>query len=266
MHDQSVLAGLPVALWQSARRARHRLLMLDYDGTLAPFVMDRDAARPLPRTRELLQRITEGTATSVAIVSGRPVRELALLVGDLPAVLIGEHGWERRDPGLETVQRPLPGSAQDTLDRAERVSRACGWGELLERKRTGLVLHTRSLDESRARALQDQFIETWSSIAGGEMTVDRISGGVEMRVRGQDKGTVVRSLISQSPPDTVAVFVGDDVTDEDAFEAIRDKGFAIRVGAPNRPSLAAGQLASCEAMAAFLEAWLDAEPAAGGPP
>jgi trehalose-phosphatase len=239
--------------------------MLDYDGTLAPFSVDRDAARPLPRTRELLQRIAEGSATSVAIVSGRPIRELARLVGDLPAVLIGEHGWERRDPGLETVQRRVPDSGADLLDQAERAARTAGWGDLIERKRTGLVLHTRSLDESSARSLQDQCLEAWNGIAGGTMIVDRIGGGVEVRMRGFDKGTAVLSLISQSPPATMAVFIGDDVTDEDAFDAVGDRGFAIRVGAPDRPSRAAGQLASCQSMAAFLEAWLDAEPTAGGP-
>jgi trehalose-phosphatase len=237
--------------------------MLDYDGTLAPFRVARGEARPLPRAMELLRRILAGTRTSVAIVSGRPVNEVERLVGPLPALLVGEHGWERRLPGGRVVRRPLPAPASRALDRAERLAREAGWGGRLERKRSGVVLHTRGLPAAAARALERRCALAWRPLArGGAVRVEGIHGGMEVRARGWDKGAVVRALCSRGAPGTLGVFVGDDLTDEDAFAAVRDWGFGVRVGGDGRPTSAMGRVDSCAALPDFLRRWLaEAAPA-----
>jgi trehalose-phosphatase len=236
--------------------ARHHLLMLDYDGTIAPFEAERDKAVPLPQSVLLLRKIAAWTRTRVAIVSGRPLEEVEGFLGDLPAIFVGEHGWEQRAPSGEIIRRPLDASVASTIAAAERAARVAGWGDLLERKRFAVVLHTRGLPDGRARECQERCLDIWGQLADSHVALDRIDGGVEMRARGRNKGTVVLSLLSHSLPGTLGVFVGDDVTDEDAFEVVRDWGFGVRVGHHDQPTIAQGSLPSCETLPEFLEEWL----------
>lgn len=257
MRSERELEGVPTPLRRLIAAAEHRLLMLDYDGTLAPFVVDRDEARPLPGSIAVLRRIASSRHTRVAIVSGRPVREVERLTGPLPVTFVGEHGWERREPDGSLVQLPMDPKVEAAISEGERIARAAGWGEFVERKRTAVVLHTRGLTEAEAKSVQDRCAEAWSPLAiAGQVNVDRIDGGMEVRARASNKGTVVRSLLAQAPPGTLGVFIGDDVTDEDAFEAVRDRGFGVRVGGQDRASFALGRLPTCEAVTRFLEEWL----------
>jgi len=257
MHATHALNGVPTQLWRMVELARHRLLMVDYDGTLAPFVEDRDRAWPHPRSLDVLRRIAENGGTSVVIVSGRPLADLLRLVGDLPVTLYGEHGWEQRTPDGSIVRPALDGMVAAAIDEAERLAHALGAGERLERKRSGLVLHTRGLSDTEARALEHRCAEAWQSLSRlGLLRLDHINGGLEIRARQRDKGTVVLSLVSHAEPGTLAVFVGDDVTDEDAFEVVRDYGFGVRVGDDDRPSSAMGRIPSSEAVSEWLDRWL----------
>jgi trehalose-phosphatase len=257
MHRHPALEGVAGLLWRMVALASHRLLMLDYDGTLAPFTVVRSEARPLPRSIRLLERIADSGHTTVAIVSGRPLLELEGLIGKLPAIFVGEHGWERRAQNGSIIRRPVEPSAASAIEIAERSAREAGCGEFLERKRSAVVLHTCGLPERRARELQDRCVHAWEPLVSAvPLALDRIEGGVELRVRGRNKGTVVLSLLSQSVPGTLGVFVGDDRTDEDAFDAVRDLGFGLSVGHGRRPSLAQGYLESYESVPLFLEEWL----------
>lgn len=250
------LQGVPRRIWLLLTLARHRLLMLDYDGTLAPFQVRRDAAYPLPRSLQLLKAIAGHRHTNLAIVSGRPVAEIDQLLGPIPATIVGEHGWERRSPDGAVIRWTPPAEALAVLDQARAAGRRRGWEERLERKRSGLVLHTRDLPDTDARRIEDACALLWRPYCDqAPVNLDRINGGLELRARGRDKGTVVLSLLSHEPPGAVAVFLGDDVSDEDAFRVVREFGFGVRVGAEQRPSLAAGRLASCDAVADFLETW-----------
>lgn len=251
------LEGIPRRLWRLVSLARHRLLMLDYDGTLAPFCVARDVAVPLPRSLDALRAIAGESHTAVAVVSGRPLAEMERLLGTLTAAFIGEHGWETRLPDGSVMRHPVSGAQRMILDRAEQAAREKGLATRLERKRTGLVVHTRGMAESAARALEDQTLASWQPVAaGGSISLARMDGGVELRLSGRNKGTAVRSLVSRAPAGTLAVFVGDDVTDEDAFEVVREWGFGVRVGPDDRPTLATGRLPGCASVAVFLEEWL----------
>lgn len=257
MENRRALEGVPAQLWRLVVLAQHRLLMLDYDGTLAPFRVERSEARPLDRSVELLLRLARTGHTDVAIASGRPVAEVEHMLGGLPAIVVGEHGWEQRDRAGALVQRPLEPEVTAGLDAAEQFARDSGWGGWIERKRTAVVLHTRGRDPALAAEVQERCRAAWGRrVEAGRLAIDRINGGLELRAIGYHKGTVVLSLLSQSRPGTLGVFLGDDVTDEDAFEAVRDRGFGVRVGDTDRPTAAQGTLPSCEAVAEFLEHWL----------
>jgi len=249
------------------RRAPHRLLMMDYDGTLAPFRIEREEATPLPRSIELLHEVARHHATTVAIISGRPLEELERLVGPLPAELFGEHGAERRMPDGSVQRRPLSAHAAAALDDAARAATAEGWADLIERKRFSVVIHTRGLPRQEVQRIESRAVELWGRAEiDGEVTVGRFNGGVELRARGRDKGTAVMALAAQVPAGAFPVFVGDDVTDEDAFEVVRPWGYGIRVGGVERASHAVARLPSPDAVTAFLEDWLEATAPEPEPP
>jgi trehalose-phosphatase len=264
--------GLPDELWDRLARAPARLLGVDYDGTLAPLRVARHLARPVPGAAQSLRAIAELPATRVAVVSGRPVLELAALLfdGRPPGAveLVGEHGWERLVAG-RTRTAPLVAGARQALERCWRAALERGWSASLERKRTAVVLHTRGLEPLGARQLEEDAARLWEGLAAaGELRLDRIDGGVEVRCAARDKAAAIAELAAEAASDALVVYVGDDVTDEDAFEALRGRGIGLRVAREVRPTAAAGSFPSCEAFAEWLARWPQEIPAraAGGRP
>jgi trehalose-phosphatase len=256
MQPKPELVGISPRLWHWVAHAQHRILMLDYDGTLAPFVVDRLHAPPLERSIAAVSLLAASDHTSVAIVSGRPLDEFTHQVAGIPVTFVGEHGWERLDAEGTTVRRALDRLVVELLAQAERAARAAGLGDRLEVKRSSLVLHTRGLDVADATALEERAADVWrASSATGRLVLERMDGGLELRAHDRNKGTAALALLAETKPGTLGVFVGDDVTDEDAFEVVRDWGFGVRVGVSDRPTFALGQLPSVEAVAVFLEEW-----------
>jgi trehalose-phosphatase len=249
--------GVP-DFWERVREAPHRLLALDYDGTLAPFRVERMQARPLPGVGDALGAIGRAPGTTLLVVSGRPATEVARLLGDVPCAVSGAHGFERRDPdGRVTAHDPSPPQRAGLAD-AERIVHDLGFRERGERKVASLAVHTRGLPEVRAREIEAQVAAAWQPLAaGGQLAVRPFSGGVELRARGRDKGTVLGEARRGLPPGTLAVYIGDDDTDEDAFRAVADGGIGIRVGDDRAPTAAAGRLPDCAAVLALLRAWAE---------
>jgi trehalose-phosphatase len=219
----------------------------------------RDRAMPSPRSLSLLEQILARTPTTVAILSGRPLAELEVRFAGVGVHLIGDYGWERRLSGRAYERAPLAPDARAALSRAESLAREEGLGAQLEVKRAGVALHVRGLPADAAEASEHRVEILWRPLlAEGGLQLVRFDGGIELAVRGRDKGIAIRELLALEPPGTLAVHVGDDVSDEDAFEAIGDRGFGIRVGEPGRPTRAAGWLGGPEAVEVFLEAWCQA--------
>jgi trehalose-phosphatase len=132
----------------------------------------------------------------------------------------------------------------------------------VERKRTGVAVHTRALDDQeRARALE-HFESVYRRVAGGVgLRLDVLDGGAEIHAAGRDKGTAVRALLAALPPGTMPIYAGDDITDEAAFEAVESRGVGFRVGAAAR-TRAGRSLDGPEAVAGLLAGILRALEAA----
>lgn len=248
---------LPVGFWLRVAAAPARLLMLDYDGTLAPFTEQRLEARPLPRARALLVRIASESATRVVIVSGRRALEVVDLLGPLDATIVGEHGWERYHPHHGLEQRPLPEPMARALQHGLDLARQIGAPDL-ERKRCSLVLHTRSLRPADSAAITHAMWQVWTDLAHASgLRLERIHGGLELRAPQRSKGDVVCEWTRGGATPAFAVFIGDDQTDEDAFRAIEPGGVGIRVGSDNAATSASAVLGSCADVVEFLHTWLD---------
>jgi trehalose-phosphatase len=250
--------SVPSTFWELLTAAKSRLLMLDYDGTLAPFHVDRAKALAPPGIITRLRSIAGGR-TRIAIISGRPVRELEILIGPFPGTLVGEHGWERRQPAAQLVKQPLTEEVTAALDQAAAAVRERGLGDCVERKRTSVVLHTRGLAHEEAEATERAIDPIWRSLACAALRLSPIDGGLELRASGRDKGTAVRELLAETSHDTFPVYIGDDYTDEDAFFAVLHRGFGIRIGCRQHTSYARGCLPSWDEMSNFLHHWLAIE-------
>jgi trehalose-phosphatase len=250
-------AFIPPAFWTRARSAGSRLLMLDYDGTLVPHRIDRAAAAPTPIVLDRLRRIAGGGGTSLAVVSGRTVEELEHFLQDVPACLIGEHGWEQRRRDGVVRRHPLPPGAREALDRAARLARDRPWAGRLEVKRASILLHTRGLPEHETMLMERECAALWEETTLDDVVRLRsVRGGLELRACGRNKGTAVTEMIDASPPGTLPIFVGDEETDEDAFAALRETGFGILIAAEARATMASGRLLSPAAVTALLGEWI----------
>jgi trehalose-phosphatase len=231
------------------------VLMLDYDGTLAPFQVDRHTAKPLPGVIDALLAIQAQPNTLLALISGRPVAEIDRLVGADRFMIAGTHGFELFQPGSGLTQHPLELTEQAILDAAEEEAARLLGPEWVERKIATVAAHVRHLPAIEAELVVETLAERWIALTNERTEVRRFNGGVEIRVRGRDKGSVVRELLAMAPPDTLAVYIGDDDTDEDAFRALPDGGIGIKVGNTEAATAAEGRMASCESVRQFLWNW-----------
>jgi trehalose 6-phosphate phosphatase len=143
------------------------------------------------------------------------------------------------------------------------------WGAHLERKRCSLVLHTRGLPAEAARELEFECERLWRTYFEAEgLRLHRIQGGITLRATDRHKGTAVAELVAQSPPGALAVYLGDDATDRDAFRQVLGHGVAIQVGTTVGSSAAEFRLGSVDEVRGFLERWETATEEAeraGGP-
>jgi trehalose 6-phosphate phosphatase len=247
--------------WKLLRSARRSFLALDYDGTIAPFTAQRMEARPLPGTIDLLTKIRDKTGGSLAVISGRPVSEVLVLLGDLKIILVGSHGHEFRYPDKsQVIKRPTPHQSEG-LDKAKNFCIAEGFGSLIETKDASIAMHTRGLSPEEAQHIDACVMAGWNHIAlAHSLDLRRFNGGVELRCSGLDKGDALRTLLSLLSDDTFSVYIGDNDTDEDAFRAIRGVGIGIKVGDPGRPTDAQGFLPDVASVQQFLKGWLHHAP------
>ena len=242
--------------WRRLKLSKRKFLALDYDGTLAPFHPDPMQAFPLPEIPELLKKVSERGYTTLAIISGRPLREILELLGDLAVVIVGSHGREKRNiDGSMKVMEPT-GKQRVGLEAALHLAIQEGFEDHLEKKLGSIALHTRPMAAGRAAEVEKIAFEKWSALTlEYDLECMGFNGGVEVRCTGRNKGDVLAELLDLQPSGTFSVYIGDDITDEDAFREISGRGIGIKVGEPTTPTAATGFLASCEEVRDFLRAW-----------
>ena len=229
--DASTPADLSPDLAEALQRAAdapHLVVASDYDGTLAPFVDDPTKAVPIDGALDVLSELAALPDTTVALLSGRNRAGLAEVSGAAaPIVLVGSHGseWEG---GFD---QPLDDAAEATLARLheafdEIVARTPG--AHVESKPTAAVLHVRPVEDpvARERALGEAMSGP-ATFEGVHVTAGK--NVVEIAVREASKGAAIERLVEQTGA-PVAVFLGDDVTDERGFARLRPADVGVKVG------------------------------------
>lgn len=240
--------------------APFRILMLDYDGTLAPFRVERDQAVPYPGVRERLEALLGDGRSRVVVVTGRATGELEALLGmELPEVW-ASHGWEHRGPDGEVRRFPLPETAARGLDLARGSIKEQGLEGASESKPGSIGLHWRGEPAEVAAARERAARKAWSPIAEAHgLELRPFDGGIELRAPGRDKGAAVRDVLRDAPAGTVAAYLGDDLTDEDAFRALPEGALGVLVREELRPTDAGAWVRPPEGLLDFLDRWLAAE-------
>jgi trehalose 6-phosphate synthase/phosphatase len=252
--------GLPpnaIQSWSqlvSSLEEQRPVLFLDYDGTLTPIVLRPDEA-DLPRhIRMLLKRLSE--AMPIAVISGRARDDLRDRVGLRNLIYAGSHGFDISGPdglkhevGAEYLYA-LHQAAQELRQLTEGIA-----GAVIEEKRFSLAIHYRLVgrgDIPRMIAAVDEVVRTHSGLEKryGKKVI-------ELRPSADwDKGCAVMWILEALEMDHAAVvpiYVGDDLTDEDAFAALEERGIGILVATAPRPTHAQYSLRNVHEVRAFLE-------------
>jgi len=240
---------------------RPRALLLDYDGTLAPFRVEREHAVPYPELRDALANIVHAGRTRVVVISGRALGDLIPLLGlEPPPELWGCHGWERLLPGGEYCGPELEPTVTRALEQAHRWARAAGLDGRFERKPAGIAVHWRGMEAGSVERLEACVRAAWEPLARApQLELHGFDGGLELRAAGRDKGYAVARILRELEDDVIVAYAGDDRTDEDAFRALSGRGLSILVRPEYRETAADLWLEAPHEWVRFLEAWMAAD-------
>ena len=224
--------------FEELSRKRERFLLLDYDGTLAPFREDRDNAYPREGFAEIIDAIIAERKVTVAIISGRSIADLRRLLGfvELPE-LWGTHGLERLSADGNYSMSKLDPEVEARLSTA--LDDLCNSFDTrrIEQKLGSVAFHVRGLPPMQAETSLREIRERWQPLTHGRrLVISNFDGGIELRATGSDKGRVVCEILSRASGDFSAVYMGDDFTDEDAFIVIKNKGLSVLVREIYRPT------------------------------
>ena len=238
---RSLLAAWP-ALRRRIERAGQVVLFLDYDGTLTPIVGHPSKARLSPPARRLLRELNKQRGIWIALVSGRALKEVRRMVGLKELCYVGNHGLELAGPKLRHVNpmarksRPLLRKVAASLRKELRRIP----GAWVEDKGLTLAVHCRQVKPREKLLVRNAFHEAVFSYEKKKQI--RVTAGKEVfEVRPPvhwTKGTVVTWLLARREAvgpggPVLPVYIGDDLTDEDAFKALGSRGITVAVGPPN---------------------------------
>jgi trehalose 6-phosphate phosphatase len=220
-----------------ARRRRHappplhrdHALFLDFDGTLVEIAPGPGLVRVPAELPALLDELADRLGGAIAVVSGRPLDELARMLAPFAGGIAGDHGLERRYGGGK-VTRCLTHPELDRYRPLVADFAARHEGVLIEDKGGSLALHYRQAPSlgQRCRAIVEQAAQASNgalAAMGGKMVIELVP-------RSADKGRAITDFLADAPfRGRLPVFIGDDTTDEDGFAVVnRLGGISVHVG------------------------------------
>jgi trehalose 6-phosphate phosphatase len=234
------------------------VIFLDYDGTLTPIVERPEDAKLGDQVRQTLKELAQHC--TVAVISGRDLPDVQKLV-DLKAIYYaGSHGFDIAGPEGKRLVHQLGEEFLPVLDRAEKELRGRVEdkipGSQVERKKFSIAVHYRRVAEDKVGEVEDLVDQVLA-----EHTELRKATGKKIFELQPDidwhKGKALLWLLEKMEldrPGVLPLYVGDDVTDEDAFEVLEDRGLGLVVQEEEAPTRARYRLSDTDEVEQFLEA------------
>lgn len=258
--ENSIRGGIPSALDHferiSTRLAGKRpAIFLDYDGTLTPIVARPDLATLSDSMRTCLRKVAQHFTT--AIVSGRQLADVQQLVNLDDLYFAGNHGFEIEGPHHTQISDRIGEDFLTLIDAAHTALAAkleAIEGLLIEHKKFSLSVHFRQVDPARVGEIEAIVDEVLSE----QPRLRKHFGKKVFEIRPRmdwHKGKAVAHLLTVlalDKPNIVPIYIGDDVTDEDAFKALKGKGLGILVAAQPQQTAADFVLKDTHAVQVFL--------------
>jgi trehalose 6-phosphate phosphatase len=254
----SVTTSLLGAFLQQLKTAPSSALLLDYDGTLAPFHVDRNRAFPYPEAISILGKIARSGRTKVIIISGRPIVELRVLLAPMNNLeMWGTHGLERQLSKGSYSCVPINKEDAVALSKAQEWIVAAGLLSRAEIKLGGIAIHWRGLSRAEAKSVQSLTLDGWTKIAEqSRLKLLQFEAGLELRISHPDKGDAVTSVLADLEPRAPVAYLGDDLTDEDAFRVLNGRGLRVLVKDTYRETNANTWIRPPRELIDLLERWL----------
>ena len=220
------------------RKAKNRLIMLDYDGTLVPYAKRPQDAAPPPELLSLLEETASKPSTTAIVVSGRSRDDLDRWFGDNSNLwLAAEHGAVIRMPSAKEWLHSHPNYSDEWKARvfpvlehfADRTP-----GSFIEEKEFSLVWHYRMSDPEFGEWLANELTSTLEQLLA-DTQLHAVQGRktVEVKLVWANKGEVLKYLMQTEPEFDFVLAAGDDTTDEDLFAAMTPEMWTIHVGGKN---------------------------------
>jgi trehalose 6-phosphate phosphatase len=248
---------------RTVRAADRSVLLLDFDGTLAPFRINPATVQPWSGVTRLLDQIENQGRTRIAFITGRPAQDVASQLGvRFYPEIWGLHGAERMFPDGHIERQALLPLESAALTDARRAIASDGvmveCALRMEEKPNAVVVHWRGNSPLSIRSAQARLLALLSPFSGQTgLNLLQFDGGIELRA-GRNKGDAVQALLADIPRNSPVAYLGDDATDEDAFRAIADRGLGVMVRREWRQTVAQVWLRPPVGLRRFLREWLSA--------
>ncbi len=216
-------------------KSDHIFLFLDYDGTLVFFKEKPTDVTTPENVKNIIRQLIKNQKMTVIIVTGRPLQEIRKLLNIRGLSFIALHGlsikapnepqysWEQANQ-VRSLVKAIKNDMQEKLKDYEQA--------YLENKELTLALHYRLLPTKKARLLREAFITTVRTLDKKKM-LETMNGAkvLEARPKGWNKGKAVELYMirHEKRKNILPIYIGDDITDEDAFRGLKKKGITIHV-------------------------------------
>jgi len=242
---------------------RKTLLILDYDGTLSPIVSDPKDAVLADGIEEILTQLPQ--KIPVAVISGRDRADVEQKVGLEQLIYAGSHGLDMAGPDGLDIPEKVSAEIQDSLREAarnleEKLKNVKGC--MVEFKKFAIAVHFRNVAENEVAVVEQAVLEELEKHKqlkkGTGKKILELKPAIDWH-----KGKAVNWLfgaLELSDESGIPIFIGDDVTDEDAFVAIQGRGIGILVGTHGQKTAATYALKSTEEVREFLNSFYRALP------
>lgn len=227
---QLVNTAVSTKITQAFSKAKNKLLLLDYDGTLVGFHENPNKAVPTETLLNLLEDLSKKEGIDVVLISGRPHEFLEQYFAHLNITLVAEHGLFLKNPSTEwNEKKGMSGEWKEHLLPVLDTFTDNTPGTFIEHKKNSLVWHYRKADPELGIARSVELKTVLSSLLPNDLTLLDGNKVLELVPANINKGVVALDIFNSKDYDFVLV-AGDDVTDENMFMNLPSEVFKIKVG------------------------------------